>query len=1111
MKITRSHDETERRLRDALAAKAGGVEPSDGWGTIVGRLDGSPSVWTWITQHPLAIGAAAAVVALLAVLTVSLVTGDEQAGNVDTVDTPKGDEDTLIAIDTEGNLVELDLDGHQVREIGSLTSYTSANPFRLDGGVAVAGDGVFFLGAVATGDLTCPFVGPLPTDLWRYPLDLEPGVTLELGQFAQAAGAFGVSPDGERIAYAAAPDADRCNEPVVVVKDLASDEEIASYPIVGGLDVADVSWVSEDEVGITVVDGDSAAGLWRLELASDTSMTIPGTDPDLVVDVPTDLLIAPDANGQQILATGGAGNPFVDGDETYEAFENVHIWRGSVTESVAEPVAEIDAFAWRGIDPDANPGADVAPVELAALSLSAAADGSVYVTVADADHVEHSDSGVLVDAPEDVALFRVAPDGTVTKLGDGLLAVDVKPGDEPAPEPETSSEAGPVIGARPDGSLALLDPETGEVDEELWSDGAFAGPGQVFDEFGNPDAIDRLQDLAITPDGTRGLQTRGGVAADCAHEGEMAAPWDIWTFSLDPTDDNADPGGPYPLLGDPSLGPEDPLGGAIPSRLPAVSPDGAHMAYVTTSNGTRCDGAFVVAVASVDDPATPVATHTLPVGVEPVQLVWSDSSQLNIVLPIGEGDTPLVPVPVDPLVGGPVSADSSVSFPDTRVLAASNDDDYPFADAFIGSGQQVTVLLDDIYSDAVVIPPWYFQVVVGDSTRPAAVTVDGSGTIWLVVAVTEVDDLDAIVGYRSYRWSPDTPDDAAVQVSDEFVGVAASPFFPGDEVSPPDTTPTTEPTTSTTVTTPEGDAFVFLTWGGQIFRQTIGGEPELVAELGPNPNASGDVPGAGAVSDFWLAPTPDGRLVYLARPADPVDSCLSTLYSVSLDDGTVAEIGAGEAPAVSPDGSQLAYLERQPVAASGVCPTDLVVRDLTTGDERRWRDASSYGPDVLPPLDGLIWAPDSRTIIVERGTEDSAPFVADTDRPPGDLALSPLNLDGLAGLPNAPVNVSVLGVAEVDGRSAAIVDEWCYAESECRSPDVVYTVPLDGSPAPAGVAAPSVSSRAHASPAGILFAAACPVDAGADCYGFSVHYQSPTGEQTTLISENLVVALAWLP
>src|SRR5215510_10857478 len=82
MKDDRTYDETERRLRDALSSKASGVSPGEGWTTIVERLDGRPSPWMWITQHPLVIGAAVALVALLAVLTVNLHTGDEQAGDV---------------------------------------------------------------------------------------------------------------------------------------------------------------------------------------------------------------------------------------------------------------------------------------------------------------------------------------------------------------------------------------------------------------------------------------------------------------------------------------------------------------------------------------------------------------------------------------------------------------------------------------------------------------------------------------------------------------------------------------------------------------------------------------------------------------------------------------------------------------------------------------------------------------------------------------------------------------------------------------------------------------------------------------------------------------------
>lgn len=104
--------------------------------------------------------------------------------------------------------------------------------------------------------------------------------------------------------------------------------------------------------------------------------------------------------------------------------------------------------------------------------------------------------------------------------------------------------------------------------------------------------------------------------------------------------------------------------------------------------------------------------------------------------------------------------------------------------------------------------------------------------------------------------------------------------------------------------------------------------------------------------------SPDGATVYFGDQA--IDCGWSDLFEVPADGSRPPRaIAKGHAPAVSPDGTRLAY-----ATADGCVGATLVVRDLATGAEVSWSvpDGRPPHPFALGGISAIDWAPDNRRV-----------------------------------------------------------------------------------------------------------------------------------------------------
>lgn len=183
------------------------------------------------------------------------------------------------------------------------------------------------------------------------------------------------------------------------------------------------------------------------------------------------------------------------------------------------------------------------------------------------------------------------------------------------------------------------------------------------------------------------------------------------------------------------------------------------------------------------------------------------------------------------------------------------------------------------------------------------------------------------------------------------------------------------PQATVTVTATPGASTPGATPGGGS-SAPAGSEPGIVAvtsagalvELDPaNGSVTSTLVGGGVLGDE-ISVSPDGSTVYFAVG----HGCKPEIESVSVSGGTPTAITQGELPAISPDGTKLAFT-REPPLTTGCTPSTanfaksfkLVIRTLNSGAEQVLPLPPEQVSGGLPsPISHLSWAPDSTNLAV---------------------------------------------------------------------------------------------------------------------------------------------------
>ncbi len=254
------HRRTEDRLRDALAAEASSIEPTDRWETVVERLDGRRTRWWGFpARHPLSTAAGVSVVAVVLVVALTTLDDPDRAGVE--FGAPGSQDELLVATTEDERLVTLDSSGREVREIADLReldglvgSDPSATTTMEDLGaleqLAVDPGGSSAFVARVGGSTACPRSDQLGTGIYEVPL--SGGLGSEPPRRGDAVAAHPVfSPDGAHLAFVTTASGDPCDveELVIEVKDVSSWEVSNRLTVPEGTVPVDLVWLEQRTLG----------------------------------------------------------------------------------------------------------------------------------------------------------------------------------------------------------------------------------------------------------------------------------------------------------------------------------------------------------------------------------------------------------------------------------------------------------------------------------------------------------------------------------------------------------------------------------------------------------------------------------------------------------------------------------------------------------------------------------------------------------------------------------------------------------------------------------------------------------------------------------------------
>lgn len=438
-------DALAARASAALKAQATTIDPAVDWPTVKARIDANRdrSFLQRIGRRPMLAGAAALLLVFAVLAVVALRGGDDSAEDLDIVNTPEPTESfSLVAVDASGGLVELGADG--VARSGVV-----ADVERGASDVAIAPwdpDEVWWISPVPT-EPSCEVIdAPLTTlNTGRIGGDGEDGPP---PSWYDGVLEYGISPDGQSIASAAR--VDPCGQALlnISIRDVVTGNVESEFDAGDFAGVRDLAWLEEDLLAVLIGEGRdpsmTAAGTVVVVRPSDGVADLNDAGGEvqdrarMIMPVAAQMESTPD--GDLLIAGPLDDEPFdfvipMDDATTEPPYRPITVWRGNPLDYTATKMGEVDASLF-GTPAELLPDGRQ---PLTVLSLSDAPDGSVYLTMAETEHV--AADGFTVDDPSSVALVRMHPDGRVERLRDGVLSVAVREGGS---QPSSSTTTAPA-------------------------------------------------------------------------------------------------------------------------------------------------------------------------------------------------------------------------------------------------------------------------------------------------------------------------------------------------------------------------------------------------------------------------------------------------------------------------------------------------------------------------------------------------------------------------------------------------------------------------------------------------------------------------------------------
>lgn len=179
-----------------------------------------------------------------------------------------------------------------------------------------------------------------------------------------------------------------------------------------------------------------------------------------------------------------------------------------------------------------------------------------------------------------------------------------------------------------------------------------------------------------------------------------------------------------------------------------------------------------------------------------------------------------------------------------------------------------------------------------------------------------------------------------------------------------------------------------------------------------------------------IAVSPDGEAIFVVRPATDV-TVPHDIVRVPVDGSTTEVVAQGRAPAVSPDGETLAYVAVEPDPGTEQPHPEIVLRDLTSGDEQRLVRDEEPGFQFIVDV---AWTADGAQLAFVAGEIQTGLYLVD-------VAAAGLDDAVRAGPDNRGEGTSWTAVTSLDDERLAVVETCCGVPDVERWHVIVLDVP----------------------------------------------------------------------